>query len=298
MGTWVCNGGFCESRCAPECTNDCQCGFDQACIGLRCEFANRNNLCCFSPTCFPGDFCVFPDGRPGQCPDADGGIVFPDGGPPRPDAGLPGPDGGPIPDGVSFDAGNPETPVGAACMSAPSCGPGFCIDESQGFPGGYCSEACGVGPGGNDPCPGDAICRPVGGGQAFCLDGCASPMECRAGYNCVQLGLNTNRVCWPVPPGSTNPNGAPVGSACMGDQQCATGLVCLDEQSGFPGGYCTRIYCDPQTNPCPQSSLCYAFPGLFSMCLETCPSGGSRSTCRPRYYCLGPTGQPGVCVAN
>jgi hypothetical protein len=68
----------------------------------------------------------------------------------------------------------------------------------------------------------------------------------------------------------------------------------------WTGGYCTVVNCDPATNPCPtgSNSECFAFPGLFSLCLESCPSGGSQSTCRQGYYCLGPTNQPGVCITR
>jgi hypothetical protein len=161
------------------------------------------------------------------------------------------------------------------------------------FPGGYCSQGCGR----MSPCPSGASCR-GGGGNNFCLDECTQPTDCRPGYNCIQLGVSMgSRVCWPVPPTSTNPMGAAVGSGCAQDDECAAGLTCLSEQ-GFPGGYCTALYCDPVTNPCPANSGCYAFPGLFSLCLAECPSGGMRSTCRPQYYCLGPSGQPGVCIGN
>jgi hypothetical protein len=172
------------------------------------------------------------------------------------------------------------------------CAPGFCIDQQNGFPGGYCSQDCG--PTGM-MCPPGADCRRFGPMQQLCLDECTVNSECRTGYGCVQLGVVTQKVCWPISPGSMNPNGDPVGSACMADGDCRTGLSCLQFQ-GWPGGYCTIPYCDPMNNPCPGGSDCYAFPGLFSLCLANCPSGGSQSTCRNGYYCLGPTGQQGVCI--
>lgn len=146
-------------------------------------------------------------------------------------------------------------------------------------------------------CPVGATCQDFGPGQSFCLDECASTAECRADYQCIQLGLSPSRVCYPVPPGSSNPNGDPVGSGCVSDNDCAQGLSCLADQ-GWPGGYCTLAYCDPQTNPCPGGSDCFNFPGSYSLCLNQCPSGGSTSTCRPGYYCFGPAQSPGNCLPN
>lgn len=239
------------------CSTDCDCDPRLACLGGQCRPAGRQNQCCTAPSCMAGQMCIQPDGTPGMC--------------------------------------GSTTPVGAACEQTGSeCGPsGFCIDEGSGFPDGYCTQSCGR----MSMCPAGATCR-GGGGNAFCLDECAQPADCRTGYNCIQLGVGTgSRVCWPVPPTSTNPMGAAVGSACSADQDCAAGTSCVQEQ-GFPGGYCTVLYCDPQTSPCPGGSSCYAFPGLFSMCLADCPEGGMRSSCRPQYYCLGPSGQSGVCIGN
>lgn len=325
--TWGCFNNGCAPVCNPgQCSTDCECPFELACIGGACQPAGRNNQCCFNPTCPAGEQCIWPDGQQDLCPTPfDAGIPFPDGGPPPADGGA-FPDGGPPPfdgggptdgggvgtpcmDDCQCDAalacvrgqcrpaGRPNTctsnvPVGAACMSTVECNGGFCIDASNGFPDGYCTQQCG----GPASCPMGAVCRNVGGGNSLCLDACNAPGECRPGYNCIQLGIGAQRVCWPIPPGSTNPNGDDVGSACASDQTCDLGLTCM--QQGFPGGYCTQIYCDPQTNPCPTGSQCYAFPGLFSMCLDECPSAGTQSTCRRGYYCLGPTGQSGVCVSN
>ncbi len=252
-----------------SCNTDCDCPFNgQGCIGGLCQPVGRPNACCLNPQCPPGAQCVFPNGQPSLCP-------------------------GPF-DGGVMDASIPNVPVGAPCMGSMQCAgfPGFCIDPSQGFPGGYCSMDCS-----QFMCPNHSSCFDVGMANRICLEDCMMPTDCRQGYDCVRLGLNPQPVCWPIPPASMNPNGAPVGSACMMDSDCVSGLQCLQlPGGGFPGGYCTKTYCDPATNPCPASSQCYAFPGLFSLCLADCPNGGSQSTCRAGYYCLGPTGQPGVCV--
>jgi hypothetical protein len=316
-GRWLCNGGICEADC--PCRSDCECPFETACIAGGCQPAGRNNLCCTNPACRPGDFCQEPGGGSGVCPAPDAGII-PDGGGPdsgRRDSGLPDgntfpdlgffdaqvfdgnvPDVGPFDVGV-FDAGTPDggagTPVGDPCAAQGLCGPvGFCIEEFSGFPGGYCSQGCG---GAGLTCPSGAVCRGFGQGQEICLDDCVTNAECRAGYACVQLGVDPTKVCWPVDPGSNNPNGEPVGGACGDNQDCDQGLSCLDFM-GWPDGYCTKQFCDPANNPCPNGSSCFAFSGVFSLCLDDCPSGGTQSTCRNDYYCLGPIGQPGGCVPN
>ncbi len=283
-GDWDCVFGSCQLVCPPppECFNDCDCPFELACAAGQCMPLSRNNRCCFAPFCPPGDSCQLPGGGTGLCPSPpdggvrDGGIWDGGGPPPPPDAGV-------------------ETPVGDACMSSGACGPlGFCIEDSSGFPDGYCTQNCG--PQGA-MCPAGSDCRDFGPRQDLCLDTCTTTSECRMGYGCIQLGIDPQKVCWPVSSGSTNPNGDPVGSACTNDQACAAGLTCLQFQ-GWPGGYCTKQYCDAMNNPCPSSSQCYAFPGMFSLCLAQCPNGGSQSTCRTDYYCFGAMGSPGACIPD
>lgn len=277
---WACEQNICVVECQPapvECLNDCDCPFELSCARGECRPLNRNNFCCANPTCRPGDRCIEPDGSENICGGAtDGGM------PPGPDAG-PGVDAGP----------SPVVPVGAACMDTAQCNGGFCLDGNQGFIDGYCTERCNQ----SGACPMGAACQEFGPREAFCLDECATSMDCRTGYECLRLGTATSRVCFPLPPGSGNPAGDPVGSACISDNDCVQGLTCLADQ-GWPNGYCTESYCDPLTNPCPAASACYAFPGSFSLCLADCPSGGSQSTCRTGYYCLGPTGRPGGCLPN
>lgn len=295
LGSWSCDEGVCVGTCGPvECTNDCDCDLFTACLGGTCLPANRENLCCTAPRCRPGDACELPGGGTSTCPDPfDGGL--PDAGRPRPDGGRPRPDAGPAPD-AGFDAGTPGVSIGDPCTQQPgACGGrgSFCIDETSNFPGGYCSATCT-----NAMCPVGAECLSIPDSGDFCFDACTDASQCRAGYGCLAIGGLPDRICWPVPPGSMNPMGAPIGAACTSDQDCTSGLSCLDEPSGFPGGYCTAPYCDPTTNPCPTGSECYAFSSLFSLCLATCPTGGTQSTCRSDYQCLGPVGQAGVCVGN
>ena len=222
---------------------------------------NRPNQCCDNPACPSGARCVTPDGDESIC--------------------------------LPMMTGQ----TGAACRNDAACGPdSFCILEQDGFWDGYCSNECRS----ERDCNGDAQCRQVGR-DSVCFDGCNGNNDCRNGYRCIRLGGQGDRICWPVEEGSRNPNGAAVGSGCSDDNQCATGLTCLETQGGeFPGGYCTRTYCDSQTNPCPQGSVCRGFGGNFSMCLQPCPNpGGGQSTCRQGYRCLGQPNSPeGVCIGN
>jgi hypothetical protein len=275
--------GACQGM---KCTNDCDCvAGGLGCAGGFCMVLDRNNMCCTNPFCPQGQFCINPDGSGSTCPSQPDGGPRLDSGPVVPDASTP--DGAPIADAAA------PLPIGSACTGQ-DCGPGeFCIDANQGLPGGYCSQDCG--PRGS-PCPMGSACHDVGMGNSICLEECVHPSDCRMGYQCVQLGIDPFKTCWPIPPTSMNPMGAPVGSACSMDQDCLAGLQCLQFMGSFPGGYCTKTYCDAM-NACPSGSECYAFPGLFSLCLADCPSGGSQSTCRMGYYCLGPTGRSGVCTS-
>jgi hypothetical protein len=249
------------------CQSDCDCPSAEACAAGTCAFLNRENMCCTNPLCPPGAACIEPNGMMAICP-------------------------------------SPPTPIGAACSNNTTCGPiGFCIGPQSGFPDGYCSQSCGA----MNPCPQGASCRDFGGGgtmsNPICIRDCSSRADCRPGYACIQLGTETGDVCFPVPAGSTNAAGAPIGSACMQDQDCVSGSSCLAQQTSngqvsWTAGYCTVLYCDPQNRPCPAQSLCYAFASNFSMCLLDCPNAGTQSTCRTGYYCLGPTGMTGGCLTR
>ena len=240
------------------CNNDCDCAYSLACISGQCRAANRLNQCCSNPQCPPGSGCVNQDGSSGMCPSG--------------------------------------VPVGNACTQHLQCTlAGICIEERYGFPDGYCSQYCGAQ---GMPCTGDAICRQVGNDE-LCLDGCITSGDCRMGYVCTQFALSMSRVCWPQGPTSMNPQGAPVGGACQQDNDCGSGLTCVQQQGqSWQGGYCTVQSCDPATNPCPTMSQCYAFPSWFPICLAECPVSGTQSNCRNGYYCLGPAGQPGVCITQ
>ena len=267
---WRCVTRQCRVQCLPgsNCISDCECSLGRVCRLGQCVPTTERNRCCSNPDCPPRSTCVLPNGALDICEPADAGV---------PDAGRP-------------DSGQ-RAPVGGACSGPQDCEGGLCLGTNGGFPGGYCSQACG----GAGLCPTGSDCRELETGQRVCLDSCVDNVECRSGYRCVQLGATPGRVCWPVEPGSNNPLGAPVGSFCEVDNDCEEGTQCL---TAFPDGYCTIVFCDVLTYPCPSGSSCFAVPSSVSLCLADCPSGGSPSTCRDGYFCFGQNGEPGACVPN
>ncbi|MBI3071174.1 MAG: extensin family protein [Deltaproteobacteria bacterium] len=139
----------------------------------------------------------------------DGGFLF--------DGGVRPPD--PPRDGGTSDAG-PAAPelnpgwIGGACASDSTCNyaNGFCLEESQGPPGGMCTELCAR------TCPDQAgalntttfcIASPVASQSGgICVSQCdytKSPTGCRPGYHCESRGRfneasTVREVCLPGPP--------------------------------------------------------------------------------------------------
>ena len=74
------------------------------------------------------------------------------------------------------EVGNEGVVVGGSCD-----GPGDCefrCETGGDFPGGTCTRPCNV----DDDCPDDSACISTNGG--ICLQLCATPSNCRPGYNC------------------------------------------------------------------------------------------------------------------
>ena len=75
-----------------------------------------------------------------------------------------------------------------------------------------------------------------------------------------------------------------IGGPCLDDSQCGSdsNSFCIPDDSGFPGGYCTRM-CDMEM--CPLNSECVELGlqggGTILLCLSECFS----STCRQGYQC-------------
>lgn len=136
---------------------------------------------------------------------------------------------------------------GGPCQRDGDCAGGLCLTEADGYPGGYCSQACE-----SAPCAGDQVCRALGG-RAVCLSRCTDGL-CRAGYQCFQglcqppcrgeedCGAGSScqaGACVPLP-------GAPPGADCTDDSECAAGL-CV-------AGRCARL-CGRDAD-CPAEQTC------------------------------------------
>ena len=82
--------------------------------------------------------------------------------------------------------------VGDACTTDADCGDkGFCINNQEFTPGGYCSQSCV--PGKDDTCPTGSSCVSEGysGDVSACFLRCGSNDDCRTGYRC-QGGFKGN----------------------------------------------------------------------------------------------------------
>src|SRR5690606_16350152 len=77
--------------------------------------------------------------------------------------------------------------LGAACsQNRVGCfAEGECWSEAfSSWPDSYCVYV-GCDPDGDgSDCPGDGVCAESADGTGICLDGCAAPTDCRAGYDC------------------------------------------------------------------------------------------------------------------
>jgi hypothetical protein len=89
------------------------------------------------------------------------------------------------PDAGAIDGGMGGA-IGAACQGASCASPGFCLSAQVGFPGGYCTSACG----GAGSCPSGSSCIVTtifGMSTSSCMAECAgvgAQSTCRMGYAC------------------------------------------------------------------------------------------------------------------
>jgi hypothetical protein len=162
-------------------------------------------------------------------------------------------------------------PVGSPCIAANACSANnndpqclTLIDGETFFPGGYCSEFCGLAL--NDCAPG-STCLPylfeIGG--SFCADICAVNADCRPGYTCQDLFGSS--ICWP--PSEDCANGVDDDGDtvvdCM-DQDCKYDVACQppelpevckngidDNGNGFIDCEDSTCEADPT---CPLSTVC------------------------------------------
>jgi len=223
--------------------------------------------------------------------ETDAGITF-DAVPPR-DTGTP--DTGPP---------APEGPIGMMCSASADCGDGgFCVGESDGFPGGYCTTTCGDGV----ECPAGSICVQVDMTTSWCLDSCdatATERTCRAGYGCATSFDLPGPVCLPGcsddtdcptdrmcdPEGGFSGEGvcfdpsARFGDECASETDCPSGASCASEGFfGWPGGVCAGFGCNPaSTGECPTDSVCVPGGRFGGMCVGGCTTDAD---CRTLYEC-------------
>jgi cysteine-rich repeat protein len=150
-------------------------------------------------------------------------------------------------------SGQPSTCTPAGCGDGTITFPEDC-DDNNTAPGDGCDANCTVESGWTcsgepsdcDPICGDSI--PLGGEE--CDDG-----------NGVNDDICTN---------SCTNNDGKYGSPCLVSTDCAPNFDCLDEVTyGTPGGYCTKLSCNPNSN-------CVAGPGY---CIDPFPPGAGAPAC-------------------
>lgn len=116
--------------------------------------------------------------------------------------------------------GQTKRATGDACHDNTDCASALCLPYTDG----YCTSDCS-----KTACATGEICRQTGG-FSFCFQPCTGAMDCRSGYQCFQgacvaacqrdadcgKGYGcTQGVCTELP-------GAPLGSACKEDTDCAS----------------------------------------------------------------------------
>ncbi len=189
--------------------------------------------------------------------------------------------------------------VGSPCFSDAECysplGLGYCDPsfgcsvfecDAPGLPADFCGE-------GN-------ACVQILSDSAACIAGCASADECSFGDACVDLDedpATPEGICFPncfadseCREGQTcdlelnvctgGAGVSDVGGECLADEACEGGL-CLTQESGFPGGYCSFVGCGVDSD-CGQNGRCVA-TSAGNLCLSACASA---TDCRDTYPCV------------
>ena len=212
---------------------------------------------------------------------------------------------------VKVEPGLPaDGEVGAACAAPADCDQialsGDADDGEDGgrlclkTPGGYCATGCYW----SLECPDGSICEDVGDPLTrFCLDGCLSSDDCRAGYRCDlsravatvtggQAGVcrvncesdascpaghlcdKSSGACLPA-------DGAVNGDPCADPGQCRSAL-CM---AGFPdGGYCSQACGTGVRDRCQDGSTCVTVAASNALCMKSCDP--DKDGCRQGYACL------------
>ncbi|MEZ4459718.1 MAG: hypothetical protein R3E66_08290 [bacterium] len=123
--------------------------------------------------------------------------------------------------------------IGEPCANVATCASGqdaICINETQGWKDGYCTEACSL------SCGNFSLYHcafyDTASAKGLCVQNCSVDADCRAdGYGCDDRDNDGVKECVPSGTGTGT-----IGSACAGRWECAGGVegLCLP----WPGGYC------------------------------------------------------------
>lgn len=216
--------------------------------------------------------------------------------------GAGGEPGGPC-DGVSCDPGERCNPANGRCESvAMGEHAGPCVDDADCPPGDDClgeEESMGRVPGGfcRADCASDRDC---GAGKAclasgqtnLCFDTCGAGIDCRDGWNCIDIPDGGVSVCQP----DCRVAACDAGQVCNdATGQCEIGCpyACSDAEE-CRNGHCVRLggtcdtsyHCEVGTEECrdgrcvtAQFSDCTQDPNLCDAQTQTCINAGEASIC-------------------
>ncbi|MCA9605142.1 MAG: S1 family peptidase [Myxococcales bacterium] len=254
-------GGYCVRGSAGAGLNDMDCTADTDCESLFCHDPGDGRRRCLDPcqadagSCYAGEVCPATPGSCSGCVPA-ALVSFPRG------LGEPCTSDAECRDAmVCLDAGG-NRECSRPCTDDASCGEGFecrdgmCrVDRRQGV-GGVCQDS---------PDCGDAICA-TQGERAWCTAQCTGPDDCPAGFDCYDAG--GVMVCAPM----SNLDG----EACMGNDDCASGLCATLGAESFCTSWCDR------THPCGTGFECQRTGGEGAVCVPIGPAetdgGGCSAT--------------------
>ena len=114
--------------------------------------------------------------------------------------------------------------------------------------------------------------------RSLCVADCSDDSDCREGYDCRQTPAGNFCLSTPEPV-----DGSSDGESCTSGDQCAGG-VCISEDDGWPGGYCTTVDCDDFEDcarPGGEDNRCLQNRG-GNLCVRICTS---QDECRDGYVC-------------
>lgn len=205
------------------------------------------------------------------------------------------------------------TVTGQACFFNGQCTANhndpICLQDYQGFPGGYCSEFCDQTA---DDCGPNSVCFTglMLSVHGVCLSACTQDSDCRVGYACTDQGL-ARKVCTQGPEADcqnyvdddnngsfdcqdlgcqSTPACAPgskgAGQPCVANNECFADHndpICLSAVLGYPNGYCSQ-FCSNSPDDCGPAAVCtFEGPNGSNVCLKSC---NTAAECQPGYACL------------